>query len=116
MTNGNKNGQVLSELQQLRSIVLGEYTVEVDQRLQDLEVQFKQAQVDLTRAIDDANTLGSNEIQAVRDLIDEKIEKMHFYQAAPERGTILSHLWYRTSQAKEVTHSQGIIRIPNTPT
>ncbi len=78
MSNGTKNGQVLTELQQLRSIVLGEYTLEVDQRLHDLEVKLRNAQVDLAQAIDDANTLGNNEVQAVRDLIDEKIEKMQF--------------------------------------
>ena len=78
MADGTKNGQVLSELQQLRSIVLGEYTLEVDQRLQELESQLKTAQVDLTQAIEDANMLGGNEIQAVRDLIDDKISQMKF--------------------------------------
>ena len=72
MSTSNKNGPVLSELQQLRSIVLGEYTVEIDQRLADLEELMRKAQIDLAQAIDDANNLGANEIQAVRDLVDEK--------------------------------------------
>lgn len=76
MSESTKNGQVLSELQQLRTIVLGEYTVEIDQRLADLEHKMRVAQVDLAKAIEDANTLSGNEIQAVRDLIEEKISNM----------------------------------------
>lgn len=70
----NKNkGTVLSELQQLRSIVLGEYTIEVDQRLADLEQKMGITRTDLAQAIDDANNLGANEIQAVRDLVDDRM-------------------------------------------
>ena len=76
MSDSTKNGQVLSELQQLRSIVLGEYTIEVDQRLADLEHKTREAQVNLAQAIEDSNTLSGNEIQAVRDLIEDKISKL----------------------------------------
>ena len=68
-----KQGSVLSELQQLRGIVLGEYEVEIDERLANLEQKMARAQADLTKAIDDANAQRANEIQAVRDLIDDRL-------------------------------------------
>ncbi|MEM8857994.1 MAG: hypothetical protein AAGD96_06720 [Chloroflexota bacterium] len=73
MAETKSNGQGLSELQQLRSIVLGEYTLEMDQRLTDLERTMRVAETQLGKAIEDANTLGATEIQAVRDLIEEKM-------------------------------------------
>ena len=76
MAEDKKKGSVLSELQQLRGIVLGEYEVEVAERLADLEQKMSTAQRDLARAIDDANQLGSNEIQAVRDLIDDRLSAL----------------------------------------
>ncbi|MFK7800640.1 MAG: hypothetical protein AB8G95_03315 [Anaerolineae bacterium] len=71
-----KNETVLSELQQLRGIVLGEYTIEIDRRLADLEQKMGSARTDLAGAIADANTLSSNEIQAVRDLIDDRLSAL----------------------------------------
>ena len=76
MAEDKKKGSVLSELQQLRGIVLGEYEVEVDQRLADLEHKMQRAQTDLSKAIDDANQLGANEVQAVRDLIDDRLSAL----------------------------------------
>lgn len=69
-------GQALSELQQLRSIVLGEYTLEMDQRLTDLEQSMRVAETSLGKAIEDANQLGSTEIQAVRDLVEDKMSEL----------------------------------------
>lgn len=76
MAEDTKKGKVLSELQQLRGIVLGEYTIEVDDRLADLEHKMRQAQTDLAKAIEDSNNLGANEIQAVRDLIDDRLSAL----------------------------------------
>ncbi|MFT5194116.1 MAG: putative phage tail protein [Cellvibrionaceae bacterium] len=76
MADDKKQMTVLSELQQLRGIVLGEYTIEIDQRLADIEHKMQTAQTDLVKAIDDTNSLGANEIQAVRDLIEDKMAAM----------------------------------------
>ena len=69
-------GQALSELQQLRSIVLGEYTLEMDQRLTELEHSMRVAETSLGKAIEDANELGANEVQAVRDLVEDKMSEL----------------------------------------
>ncbi len=76
MAEETKKGKVLSELQQLRGIVLGEYTIEVDERLADLEHKMRLARTDLAKAIEDSNNLGANEIQAVRDLIDDRLSAL----------------------------------------